>query len=135
MAGVNKVILVGNLGKDPEIRYLEGNIAKVIFSLATSDYYKDKVGNKVEHTEWHNIVLWRGLAESAEKNLKKGTQIYLEGKIQSRQWTDKDGNQKQITEIIGETFLILQKKENTSQQNILPNSSINDLDKKDRLPF
>lgn len=135
MAGVNKVILVGNLGKDPEIRYLEGNISKVIFSLATSDYYKDKVGNKVEHTEWHNIVLWRGLAESAEKNLKKGTQIYLEGKIQSRQWTDKDGNQKQITEIIGETFLILQKKENTSQQNILPNSSINDLDKKDRLPF
>ena len=135
MAGVNKVILVGNLGKDPEIRYLEGNIAKVIFSLATSDYYKDKVGNKVEHTEWHNIVLWRGLAESAEKNLKNGTQIYLEGKIQSRQWTDKDGNQKQITEIIGETFLILQKKENTSQQNILPNSSINDLDKKDRLPF
>lgn len=135
MAGVNKVILVGNLGKNPEIRYLEGNISKVIFSLATSDYYKDKVGNKVEHTEWHNIVLWRGLAESAEKNLKKGTQIYLEGKIQSRQWTDKDGNQKQITEIIGETFLILQKKENTSQQNILPNSSINDLDKKDRLPF
>ena len=72
MAGVNKVILVGNLGKDPEIKYLEGNIARVHFSLATSEVYKDKAGNRVEQTEWHNIVIWRALAESAEKILKKG---------------------------------------------------------------
>ncbi|MFO0321269.1 MAG: single-stranded DNA-binding protein [Bacteroidota bacterium] len=136
MASVNKVILIGNLGKDPEIKYLEENIAKVSFSLATSDYYKDKNGNKVEQTEWHHIVLWRALAESAEKLLKKGMQIYLEGKIQSRQWFDKEGNQKHITEIVGESYLILQKKINsTPTQNQFPNAKNNDLDKKDNLPF
>ncbi len=114
MAGVNKVILVGNLGKDPELRYLEGNIAKVRFSLATSDYYKDKNGNRVEQTEWHNIVLWRGLAETAEKLLKKGMQVYIEGKIQNRQWTDKEGNKKSSSEIVAESFLLLQKRENSS---------------------
>jgi single-strand DNA-binding protein len=107
MAGVNKVILVGNLGKEPELKYFEGNIAKLSFSLATSETYKDKNGNKTEHTEWHNIVLWRNLAETAEKILKKGMQIYLEGKIQTRQWTDKDGFKKSITEIVGENFLLL----------------------------
>lgn len=136
MASVNKVILIGNLGKDPEIKYLEENIAKVSFSLATSDYYKDKNGNKVEQTEWHHIVLWRALAESAEKLLKKGMQIYLEGKIQNRQWFDKEGNQKHITEIVGESYLILQKKINsTPTQNQFPNAKNNDLDKKDNLPF
>jgi single-strand DNA-binding protein len=95
MAGVNKVILVGNLGKDPELKYLEGNIARANFSIATSEYHKDKNGNKVEQTEWHNIVVWRSMAESAEKLLKKGTQIYLEGKLQTRQWIDKDGNKKE----------------------------------------
>ncbi len=112
MTGVNKVILVGNLGKDPELKYLDGNIAKVTFSLATSESYKDKLGNKVEQTEWHHIVLWRNMAESAEKMLKKGTQIYLEGKLQTRQWIDKDGVKRNLTEIIGESFLVLQKKEN-----------------------
>jgi len=136
VASVNKVILIGNLGKDPEIKYLEENIAKVSFSLATSDYYKDKNGNKVEQTEWHHIVLWRALAESAEKLLKKGMQIYLEGKIQNRQWFDKEGNQKHITEIVGESYLILQKKINsTPTQNQFPNAKNNDLDKKDNLPF
>lgn len=111
MAGVNKVILIGHLGKDPEIKHFEGNIAKVSFSLATSDSYKDKSGNRVEQTEWHNIVLWRGLAETAEKILKKGMQVYIEGKIQTRQWNDKDGNKRNITEIVGETFTILQKRD------------------------
>ena len=111
MAGVNKVILIGNLGKDPEIKYLEANLAKVTFSLATSEWHKDKLGNKVEQTEWHHIVLWRSMAENAEKMLKKGTQIYLEGKLQTRQWIDKDGIKRNITEIIGESFLVLQKKE------------------------
>ena len=111
MAGINKVILVGNLGKDPEIRHLEGGIARVNFSMATTETFKDKNGNRVDQTEWHTIVLWRSLAENAEKLLKKGTQIYLEGKIQTRSWQDKDGNKKQATEIVGEHFLVLSKKE------------------------
>ncbi|MBL7913374.1 MAG: single-stranded DNA-binding protein [Bacteroidia bacterium] len=114
MAGVNKVILVGHLGKDPEIKYLEGNIARVHFSLATTDAYKDKAGNRVEQTEWHNIVIWRALAESAQKLLKKGTLVYIEGKIQTRQWNDKDGAKKQITEINCENFVILQRKDGAS---------------------
>lgn len=140
MAGVNKVILVGNLGKDPELKYLEGNIARVNFSMATSEFHKDKNGNRIEQTEWHNVVLWRSMAESAEKILKKGMQIYLEGKLQTRQWVDKDGNKRNITEIVGESFLVLQKREN-GQSNIKvgnePSSSVNfeDLGKKDDLPF
>lgn len=114
MAGVNKVILIGNLGKDPDIKYLEGNIAKANFNLATSEWHKDKQGNKVEQTEWHHIVLWRSMAESAEKMLKKGTQVYIEGKLQTRQWIDKDNIKRNITEIVGESFLVLQKKENTN---------------------
>lgn len=112
MSGVNKVILIGNLGRDPELRYLEGNIAKVRFSLATTEIHKDKNGNKVEHTEWHNIVMWRSMAENAEKLLKKGANVYIEGKLQTNQWTDKEGNKKNTTEIVAENFILLQRKEN-----------------------
>ena len=111
MAGVNKVILIGNLGKDPEIKYLEGNSAKVNFSLATSEVYVDKAGNRAEHVEWHSIVMWRQTAENAEKILKKGMQIYLEGKLQTRDWIDKQGIKKNITEVIADQFVVLQKKE------------------------
>lgn len=140
MAGVNKVILVGNLGKDPELKYLEGNIARLNFSMATSEYHKDKNGNRIEQTEWHNIVLWRSMAESAEKVLRKGTQIYLEGKLQTRQWIDKDGNKRNITEIVGESFLVLTKKENgnnngNSTNEDTGNSHFEDLGSKDNLPF
>lgn len=140
MGGVNKVILVGNLGKDPEIKYLEGNIARANFSMATSEFHKDKNGNKIEQTEWHNIVVWRSMAESAEKLLKKGTQIYLEGKLQTRQWIDKDGNKRNITEIVGESFLILQKKEASHHSPPAETDETNtggfpDTDKKDSLPF
>ena len=90
MAGVNKVILVGNLGKDPEVRYLDNGVAVANFSLATTENYKNKAGERVSQTEWHNIVLWRGLAEVAEKYLKKGASVYIEGKIKTRKWEDKD---------------------------------------------
>ncbi|MCD6067044.1 MAG: single-stranded DNA-binding protein [Bacteroidetes bacterium] len=124
MAGVNKVILVGNLGRDPEIRNLEGGISVARFSLATTEIHKDKNGNRVEHTEWHHIVLWRLLAENAEKLLKKGSQIYLEGKLQTRDWQDKDGNKRQTTEIVGESFLLLNKRESPASNN--PNPSGNE---------
>ena len=110
MRGVNKVILVGNLGKDPEVQYLESGTCVAKFPMATTESYKDKAGNRVDQTEWHNIVLWRGLAEIAEKYLKKGSALYLEGKIKTRSWDDKDGNKKYITEIVGDNFIMLDKK-------------------------
>lgn len=113
MAGLNKVILVGNLGKDPEVRHLEGGVAVANFSLATSESFKDKSGQRVEQTEWHNIVVWRGLAEAAEKYLKKGMTIYMEGKLRTRSWDDKEGHKRYITEIVGDTFTVLNRKENS----------------------
>lgn len=110
MSGVNKVILIGNLGKDPEVRYLEGGIAVANFTLATTEVHKNRSGDKVESTEWHNIVLWRGLAEVAEKLLKKGMQVYIEGRLRTRAWDDKDGSKKRTTEIVGENLTILSKK-------------------------
>jgi single-strand DNA-binding protein len=101
------VILIGNLGKDPEIRSLEGGVKVANFSLATTESYKGKNGEKVDQTEWHNIVLWRGLAEVAENYLKKGNSIYVEGKIRTRDWTDKDGNKRYTTEIIADNMVML----------------------------
>ena len=104
---INKVILVGNVGKDPEIRYLEGGTAVCSFPLATSESYRNRDGEKVTNTEWHNIVIWRGLAEIAEKYVKKGTQLYIEGKIRTRSWDDKEGNKRYITEIIADSMQML----------------------------
>ncbi len=109
MSGVNKVILIGNLGKDPEVRSLENGAKVASFSLATNEIFKGKDGNKVEQTEWHNIVVWRGLAELAEKYLKKGSQIYLEGKIKSRSWDDKEGVKRYTTEIVADAMTFLGK--------------------------
>ncbi len=111
MAGLNKVILVGNLGKDPEIRTFENGTKVAQFSMATTESYKDKEGNWQDQTEWHNIVLWRYLAEKAESSFKKGSKIYLEGKIRSRSWQDKDNNTRYITEIVGDKVLLLDKRE------------------------
>lgn len=107
MAGVNKVILVGNLGKDPDVRHLEGGTSVANFTLATNDFYKDKQGARVERTEWHNISAWRGLAELAEKFLKKGSQVYIEGKLRTRQYQDKDQQTRYITEIIADEISLL----------------------------
>lgn len=107
MAGVNKVILIGNLGKDPEIRTFDNGDKVAQFSLATSETYKDKNGDKQEKTEWHNIVLWRGLAGLAEQYLKKGSKIYVEGKLSHRSYDDKDGNKRYITEIVGRDMTFL----------------------------
>lgn len=107
MAGVNKVILVGNLGKDPEVRHLENGRAVANFSIATSETYKNKQGEKVTNTEWHNVVLWTPLAEIAEKYLNKGNQVYIEGKLTSRSYEDKEGVTKYITEVVGREMTLL----------------------------
>ena len=96
---VNKVILVGNVGKDPEVRHLEGGTTVARFPLATNETYTDKSGKKVTQTEWHNIVVWRGLAEIAEKYVRKGTQLYIEGKIRTRSWEDQNKIRRYTTEI------------------------------------
>ena len=107
MASINRVILVGNLGKDPEIRHLEGGVAVARFSLATSESFKDKTGNKQERTEWHNIVAWRGLAEIAEKYIKKGQSVYIEGKIRTNNYQDKEGIQRSSIEIVADNITML----------------------------
>lgn len=107
MSGVNKVILVGRLGKDPEVRHLENGATVANFSMATSETYKDRqTGERREQTEWHNIVLWRGLAEVAEKYVKKGDMIYVEGKLRTRSW-EKDGITRYTTEVVGDNMTML----------------------------
>ena len=107
MSGVNKVILVGRLGKDPEVRHLENGATVANFSIATSETYKDRqTGERREQTEWHNVVLWRGLAEVAEKYVKKGDMIYVEGKLRTRSW-EKDGVTRYTTEVVGDNMTML----------------------------
>ena len=106
---VNKVILVGNVGKDPEIKHLDSGVAVASFSLATSESYNAKNGERVTNTEWHNIVLWRGLAEVVEKYVKKGSKLFIEGKITSRQY-EKDGVTKYFTEIVANNMVMLDSK-------------------------
>ena len=113
---INKVILVGNVGKDPEVHFIESNVAVARFPFATSETYRSKDGEKITNTEWHNIVLWRGLAEIADKYVKKGSQLYLEGKIRTRSYDDKEGNKKYITEIVGDNMQLLGKKSDTASQ-------------------
>ena len=111
MKGVNKVILVGNLGDDPEIKNLEGNVKVAKFGLATNETFRDSNGQNQTQTEWHNVVVWRGLADFAEKYLHKGSLVYLEGKIKTRNYEDKRGEKRYVTEILGENVVMLDKKE------------------------
>ncbi len=108
---INKVLLVGNVGKDPVIRYFDKGVAKATFPLATSETYTNQQGETITSTEWHNIVLWRALAEVAEKTVRKGTQVYIVGKIKTRSYVDKDGNNKYITEILADTMMVFEKKQ------------------------
>jgi single-strand DNA-binding protein len=110
MRGVNRVMLIGNLGKDPDVQFLEGNIAVAKFPLATTETYKDRSGKLVSQTEWHTVVLWRGLAELAQKYLHKGSLIYVEGRLRTRSWEDKDGNRKFATEVVGDNLIMLDKR-------------------------
>ena len=138
MAGVNKVILLGHLGKDPDVKKLDSGKSVANFSLATSEVYKNKEGEKVTNTEWHNIVLWSPLAEIAESYLKKGSQLYLEGKISNRSYEDKDGVKKYISEVVGRDITLLGKptsegSNENSNNDGATNSNVSD--EVDDLPF
>lgn len=103
-------MLIGNLGKEPDLQYLEGNIAVAKFPLATTETFKDKGGNLVSQTEWHTVVLWRGLAELAQKYLHKGSLVFIEGRLRTRNWEDKDKNRRSSTEIVGDNLVMLDKR-------------------------
>lgn len=114
MRGVNRVMLIGNLGKDPDVQFLEGNIAVAKFPLATTETFKDRSGKLVSQTEWHTVVLWRGLAELAQKYLHKGSLVYIEGRLRTRSWEDKEGNRKFATEVVGDNLIMLDKRTDSS---------------------
>jgi len=116
MASLNKAIIIGNLGKDPETRFMPNGDAVCNFSIATTESYKDKNGDKQEKTEWHNITIYRKLAEIAGQYLKKGSQVYLEGKITTRKWQDKEGNDRYTTEIVCDEMKMLGGKPEGQQQ-------------------
>jgi single-strand DNA-binding protein len=107
MRGVNKVILVGNLGRDPEIRHTRGGTAVATLNLATSSSWTDQNGQRQERTEWHRVVAWSKLAEIAKEYLAKGRQVYIEGRLQTRSWDDKDGNKRYTTEVVAEQMVML----------------------------
>ena len=106
-------MLIGNLGRDPDVQYLEGNIAVAKFPLATTETFKDRAGKLISQTEWHTVVLWRGLAELAQKYLHKGSLVYIEGRLRTRSWEDKDGNKKFATEVVGDNLIMLDKRTDT----------------------
>ena len=138
---LNKVMLIGNLGKDPEVRHLENGTAVANFSIATTESYKDRnTGEVISNTDWHNIVVWRKLAEIVEKYLKKGNKVYVEGKLRTRSWQDKEGATRYTTEVVVDELVMLGKNENTAPQQqqaplptVAPNLPIEEED--DDLPF
>ena len=107
MSSLNKVLLIGNLGKDPEIRYTPDGTQVATFSLATGETWTDKSGNRQEHTEWHTIVAWNKLAELSKRYLSKGRQVYVEGRLRTREWNDKEGNKRRTTEVIASQMVLL----------------------------
>jgi single-strand DNA-binding protein len=132
MSGINKVILVGHLGKDPELRLLEGDVPVTSFPLATTEFIT-KNGVKEEHTEWHNIVLWRGLAEAAAKILRKGKLIYLEGKCRTRSFEDKSGIRRYTTEIVADSFTILGRSSDFDEESLSAKNGAGANNKRERI--
>ncbi len=137
---LNKVMLIGNVGKDPEIRHLENDSVVASIALATTERYRDKNGEWQEQTEWHNIVCWRALAERVEKYVKKGTQLYVEGRIKTNNWVDKEGQKRYSVEILADSVQLLGKRQDsqpatqTIQQIVAPSGSYGE-DLPDDLPF
>ena len=114
MSGVNKVILIGNLGKDPEIRYTESKVPVTTLRIATTETYKDRNGERAEQTEWHNVSIWRGLAEVANNYLHKGSKVYIEGRLKTRQWEDKEGNKRYTTDVVATNMVMLDRKQDSA---------------------
>lgn len=110
-----KVILIGNVGADPTVKTLESGVKTANFRVATTERFTDRQGNAIDHTEWHNVVLWRGLAEVADKYVRKGSQVFIEGRIRTREWTDKEGGKRYSTDIIGDTMKLLGGKRDAQQ--------------------
>lgn len=135
MASVNKVILIGHLGKDPETRYMQNGDAVTNITLATSETWKDKNGEKQEKTEWHRITFYRKLAEIAGKYLHKGSNIYLEGRLETKKFTDKNGIEKYVTDIIANDFKMLDKKQSDQQPKQQGKSGTGFDDMEDDIPF
>jgi len=136
--GVNKVILIGNLGKDPELRYTPSGVAVANFSIATNERWKDKDGNYQDRTEWHRIVAWRKLAETVGEYLKKGSQVYIEGRLQTRTWEDQNGNKRSTTEIVADSLQMLGRREGVSSPDVAEPPTISPDDEmaaNDDLPF
>ncbi len=137
---LNKVMLIGNVGKDPEIRHLENDSVVASIALATTERYKDKNGEWQEQTEWHNIVCWRALAERVEKYVKKGSQLFVEGRIKTNNWVDKEGQKRYSVEILADSIQLLGKRQETQpapqtiQQIVAPAESFGE-DLPDDLPF
>jgi single-strand DNA-binding protein len=116
-------MLIGNLGKDPDVQFLEGNIGVAKFPLATTETFKDRSGKLVSQTEWHTVVLWRGLAELAQKYLHKGSLVYIEGRLRTRSWEDKEGNRKFATEVVGDNLIMLDKRTDSTSSTSSPDHS------------
>ena len=134
MPSVNKVILMGNLGRDPEVRFMPNGDAVCNFSIATTDSWKDKAGEKQEKTEWHNIVMYRRLAEIAGEYLKKGRPVYLEGRLQTRKWQTKEGQDRYTTEIIADSMQMLGGRDGASAQDSQPRPQPESKDEFDQTP-
>ncbi len=132
---VNKVILIGNVGRDPEVRYLENGTATCTIPVATSETYLNKAGERITTTEWHNVVLWRALADFASKYVKKGSQVYVEGRIRSRSYDDKDGNKRYITEIVANSLQLLGRKSDDSTQSAATTSTTSTIEEKINSPI
>jgi single-strand DNA-binding protein len=136
MSSLNKVLLIGHLGKDPEVRYTPDGSPVATFSLATSENWTDKNGSRQEHTEWHNVVAWNKLADLCKKYLTKGRQVYIEGRIRSRDWQDRDGNKRRTTEVIATQMVLLGSRPQGADAGVQPmEQSSRSLADADQQPF